>query len=704
MENDIVNQQINQRINVYNTQFLIISSFYKNIFKEICEILNLNFDDQRKIITNEKIKLKKEIKNICLLTFYLENDIDILDLWLLCQFNGATILWNTTYNHCNVLFKFEFNAESVENTHYLSWGNLYTRNKINNAETIKEILNKKLKEYISITDYKLYDICDIKLDKLNIKLNDNLDENLCITYDIDAIMGILDKNSISFFFNSPFYLKFNPYSSKKIRSNTNYYKNNYNKTINLKKSTNFHIGYFYTNLGNIDCFIYLENNKKSSISLVNNMYVALVDIIENNNDYKLSKITTEFLKIDKKDSIISGFVRKSNVLEFFSYLNNKLIEIDNFEYYIEILGNKKLTSTTYINQLLLELNQTFNIMHGPNISIDICVQVHTENKNEFVMPKESFFKNLSIQSCFSLFFDNNIIAYNSPMKTMNGKKIKYNLGLFEKLNFYSTFEDTFAKIRNKNIIPKMTMYYFKNYVNCKIGKSNKINKIIKSFADFLENKFDDNIPYRFEIRINPIMIVDSIKILLNNLNNSILIMPINEFEIKIKSTINEYLEFTEIKSLDDICNLFFIEMIFHRQYLMGDKNPHFMPNEIIRQYKTYEHEYTKINNLKNFLKNTEIFNKNKKLDILINVYNYLNKDDEITDIIKNVFLYDNLEQALDTVIILMNNDIGMLINKTPMDIKELQKIKYVTDKKVEINDIINNLFFDDNRFKKFKFR
>lgn len=344
-----------------------------------------------------------------MLTFDIENDVDVLDLFLLCKYNGLSIVWNNPYNHNNFLFKFEWNTESLVNTYTLSCGNLYITNNLNNYDNIKTILNNKVKEYMNISMYNLYNISDIKLDKINVKLNDNFDEKLCITYDIDAIMGILHKNEISYFFNSPFYLKFNPYSSKKIRSNTSFYKNYNNKTINIKNSINFHIGYFYTSLGNIDCYIYLENNKKTSLSAVNNIYVTLVDIIENNISVNnLIKITTEYLKKDKKDTVISGFIRKSNVLEFFTYLNNKLIEEDNFEYFIEILGNKKLTSTIYINQLLYELNQTFNFLHGPFIAIDICVQVHRENKNEFVVPKETFFTNLGVKPNFSLFFDNNI--------------------------------------------------------------------------------------------------------------------------------------------------------------------------------------------------------------------------------------------------------------------------------------------------------
>lgn len=50
MENNLVISNTGDKLNKYKMQFYILSSFYKNIYKEVCEILKLDFDNVYKFI------------------------------------------------------------------------------------------------------------------------------------------------------------------------------------------------------------------------------------------------------------------------------------------------------------------------------------------------------------------------------------------------------------------------------------------------------------------------------------------------------------------------------------------------------------------------------------------------------------------------------------------------------------------------------
>lgn len=56
-----------------------------------------------------------------------------------------------------------------------------------------------------------------------------------------------------------------------------------------------------------------------------------------------------------------------------------LYDVAEYNYFIEITGNIKYTSTNTIEGLLFDLNNSFNLSLGKSILVDICIEVHLKD-------------------------------------------------------------------------------------------------------------------------------------------------------------------------------------------------------------------------------------------------------------------------------------------------------------------------------------
>lgn len=108
-----------------------------------------------------------------------------------------------------------------------------------------------------------------------------------------------------------------------------------------------------------------------------------------------------------------------------------------------------------------------------------------------------------------------------------------------------------------------------------------------------------NVGYRFEVRVKP----HSLYCAVNILKNAILtnkFNKINKTQIleNFNEILKEFLSFIKGESVLDIFNLFIIEMIFNRVYLMEVKNTHIIPTEITHIYNNFALNVSCKNNLK----------------------------------------------------------------------------------------------------------
>lgn len=54
--------------------------------------------------------------------------------------------------------------------------------------------------------------------------------------------------------------------------------------------------------------------------------------------------------------------------------------------------NKNITSTTHIDCLYFSINNSINLFKCKNLSIDLCVQIHSVDNETTTIPTLDFFK------------------------------------------------------------------------------------------------------------------------------------------------------------------------------------------------------------------------------------------------------------------------------------------------------------------------
>lgn len=683
--------------------FFYLTNVHEYIFKNLCILINKNYDIVVEKIEKIKKKLAIKMKKSVLMMYNTTFSFDVIDFFIFCISYSIRIEWNYSYNQYNKLLP-NIRSESgifVKKIVKMPYGivTIYNNDSLYNLDSIVDEFKIIIDKILGCYNWNIVDNYNVKCKIKKLSHNENITLPYDITLDIDFVAGVLKQEDIINFTNGSFMLMFDPYSKKKIRSKSSFLKIS-NEILNVNKTVNYHLGYFNTNIGKVDCFIHLCKKNYNSMYVVKRIFTSLENLIINESKAlnNISNVVSEFLKIDKVNPKIGGIIRKSCICNFFQYLNYMLYDVAEFNYFIEILGNKKLTSTNNVEQLLFDLNNSFNLSLVPSLSIDVCVQVHSKGGG-FVVPKEEFFKTFNISSCFNIFYDKQIKAYNGTMIQKTVKKLLYCCGPVEKINFYSTIEDIIKEIRNPSYIPLISMWYFQNFIHSSNKNEKKINKYINKIKTFGKTPIEKNVPYRFELRVKPLMLIDTIRLLVLNLENNVTIVDTNKIELKLKQKISEYIDYLRPSDLDEIFNLFIVEMAFNRLFLMGDVNPHVIPSEMLDDYSSYANNADTDKKLSQILDNVNIITMKIKMITLSRVYRQYNPKDIYIKSLDDLFKYGNINDALDSIIKLIKIEVPNVIKERHNNFNDNYFNKSTSGMELDACKLVEDLFIDKNKFK-----
>ena len=446
----------------------------------------------------------------------------------------------------------------------------------------------------------------------NFRIIQGSDDSISYTYDIDAILGPANFETVSSIFDGKSIdIDFNLLNRQKLHAKTEMAMCSMG-IYKIMEYFNIKIGSITTSAGIIHLYYvcpqypFMTDSEFSSVQdylkamwayLKNETHINALSNIRDFTKFKFSILCTEVKTIFDK-------------IKEFAMTRNK----HHFDFlFIELYGcknNLRKSSHDPVHSLYDKLNHILDLQHAPFIKIDVAVEV-TVSPYNLVFMTEEFFRGLSNKSDYSLFFNENLKNVNSSTFSLNSKTIQgssvtnittNNMSIF-KINCYNTCEDILQDVKKLSYLPLYSLSLLKSrfhgfsLAEAEHTSAKKLIKVSKIVDDLGDGK-NQTFPYRIEIRIFPFLLTDAIDSIKQAIRQARLVVyESRSFFTTVHETacdmFKEIDPGSDVVSLNSIYHTMVYEYFLIHGFFKGSKNLHLLPkafnNELNRiRYKSYE--------------------------------------------------------------------------------------------------------------------
>jgi len=345
--------------------------------------------------------------------------------------------------------------------------------------------------------------------------------SLTLDVDIDAILGPLTLSDAASAIIGPLMVDLNISHSRSV----------------LSKTTNVQVGKEIINIA--DLFACKLGTIDSPVGVVSIYYICPGISPESNTYLLFNHIKAAVVQMadilprslrpgSVSESTLQFEVRVDEMRQFFAFLAEfSLTKINHRSDFIflETFGNKNKTAATDLGELRLyeTLARVVDLNHFPHAQLDLAVSVYAPGPSAVFMVPESF-RSLTATSSYRPFFNNCLININEKMSRLKDGQLHLRSAAVEKINFYSTLEDLVGQC-SRPVLPPCALALLKGAVHgysLAVGRAapdREIGKLASVVVALAESKHQ-HWPYRFEVRIRPILIPDCLAMLTEFIRSS----------------------------------------------------------------------------------------------------------------------------------------------------------------------------------------
>ena len=570
----------------------------KNIpFNESIEYINriYKFDSLSNILNhliNVKKKLKESkypyVRNFINRLKGHSDAINLLDVLLFSMMYKVRITWKKEYCYLNIWFSLAVNDSSL-NVNELVTDNFTIKmisegNSRFNVEHLYNPIYQISKTFFYDTSFssdnylKKHPIGFVKKPRItnekfaSMALDGAV--SLITTYDIDAIVGMVDKKSLCNSIRGSFNLNFTALKNAftKLLLTKRYLFYHKNSVYNIKNCSFIYLGFFSLKLGDLNLFIISTKSDTTQ-----DKYDKLYSIFKSFKSYDSTKVDdkrvfcAKQIVVNEPDKKITGIITEENIHCFFTYLYDSCKRKPIF--FVEVLGNKSKTQSSHYLLLLKELQAQLCIENLPFLKIDLCIE--KSSKEPFLTcASEVILNKLGYKFTHKILFSNLIGNCHHNNLTKKKEQYIYTNSFIDKINFYSSIEDITKKCRNNTFLPEVSMAFLDMSLLTVCSK--KLNKVEKKRIDFrnMINNFSVvPISYRQEVRISPVFFLEIINTIDSSYLEAFNFIPVQRVNDILKSITTSYLiQFVPPKTDFDLFRFILYEFCYNNIFLKGEQD------------------------------------------------------------------------------------------------------------------------------------
>jgi hypothetical protein len=250
------------------------------------------------------------------------------------------------------------------------------------------------------------------------------------------------------------------------------------------------------------------------------------------------------------------------------YIDRYLTYTDEFIFFVETYGNKKITTSNLMINTFALLDQSLDLLFMPYVKVDICITKAMQGYLINMNPE--YYKYLKIRPNYNIMRNpvtNNLHTNCLKLSEDNDgmiNKCVYTQGCIEKINMYTTIEDITKEIKSdySSFMPRISLAMFRRYIlNDGSTNSTLVNLVAKT-KKVEETDMPNSIPIRIEVRVSPVFMLDVINNFDLNESEVFYKLRIDDVTNLMKTVLNILIEAIPIvPSIETIAKLAILENI-----------------------------------------------------------------------------------------------------------------------------------------------